>query len=280
MLGIILYPKVKGRLMKKLNTINSRVKSQFKPLCFALLGLFYSGHSLADETKKTTSNHWVLGIGAGYFPKFSGSEDYEVRALPVIKIQYGNFSFGGIGGISYRFINNKGFTSGISVGYFQGRDESDADYLQGLGDLSKSATVGLYAKKQFGGFSISANVTRDFSDEVSGITSDISAGYAYKINQYLMVNTSVKARLMNDRYAQAVYGVTQAQSMASGLTATTAEAGIESASLSITTLYFINKQWTASIIVSASQLLGDAKESPITRESQPKMFMTSIAYRF
>ena len=66
-----------------------------------------AGNVIAKENETSPSFNFSLGAGAAYLPKFSGADEYEVKAIPMIQLDYGNVTFGGAGGISYRFINNK-----------------------------------------------------------------------------------------------------------------------------------------------------------------------------
>lgn len=255
----------------------------FKSTKTALLScalLLFSHHSLAETVKQQSEYDISLGLGIAHMPKYLGADKYEIRALPIINIKYRRLTVGGINGVSYDIIKNKGLKAGVSLGYFRGRDESDAKYLHGLGDIDSSASINTYLHQSFGSFYVAGNVARDFSDDVRGITAKLSTGYAYKISPQLMLNTNISVKWMNDDYAQAVFGVNQAQALASSLPVLTAKSGIESSSLSLTALYFIDRKWTLTALISATQLMGDAKNSPITRDDQPYMVMTGFSYRF
>ncbi len=244
--------------------------------CFALI--FFSHTSIAEEEE--TNPVIALGLGGVYAPEFSGAEDYEMRAFPVVYIEYDRFTFGGINGLSYDIFQDDTINAGVSLGYFRGRDESDALYLQGLGDLESSANLGIYAKKTFGPFSISANIKRDFSEDVGGITGVLLAGFFQKLTPRLGLSTNLYVRWINDDYAQAVFGVSEWQALSSHLPITKSDAGVESGTLSLTALYAINSRWSLTSSVSATRFIGDAKASPITRDAQPMMAMTSLSYQF
>jgi len=235
---------------------------------------------MADEPVQASSPAVSIGLGAIYAPKFSGADTYETRAIPVLHVQYGRFTLGGANGLSYDFVKDDKFKAGVSLGYFRGRDESDADYLQGLGDLDSGVDIGLYARRSFGAFYVAANLKRDFSDDVGGVTGAASVGFAHRLSKRFLINSGLRVRWMNATHAQALYGVNAQQANLSALPATTAKAGIESGTLSLTALYFLNSSWTFTGSVSATQLMGDAKSSPITRDSQPTMIMASLSYRY
>ncbi|MGB1263364.1 MAG: MipA/OmpV family protein [Cognaticolwellia sp.] len=261
----------------------SQTLSPFTPLSLiakAVTLLLVTSSCVAAETNKDNSSPISVGVGAFYAPKYTGAEKYEIRAIPLISATYGRFTIGGMGGLSYDIVKSKGLKAGVSLGYFKGRDESDSKYLRGLGDVDSAATIGTYFKQSFGSFYISGNVKRDFSDDVGGITAGLSTGFSYKVTPQIMLNTSVSARWMNDDYAQAVFGVSSEQAAASGFDALSVKSGIESATLSLTGLYFVDKKWTVTAMIGTTNYMGDAKSSPITREQNPYMVMSGVSYRF
>ena len=245
-----------------------------------ILFVMLAGNVIAKENETSPSFNFSLGAGAAYLPKFSGADEYEVKAIPMIQLDYGNFTFGGAGGISYRFINNKDYTAGATIGYFQGRNASDASYLYRLGSIDSGVNLGLFGRKYYGNFALSLYLKRDFSSDSGGVTAGLSGSYNYWVTPQFMLNTSVLVIGMSKRHAQALYGITEEQSQVSDLSMTKVQGGIESTSLSFAGMYFINKQWRVSTIVSVTQLMGDAESSPITRDSQPIMLMTSVSYQF
>jgi len=238
-----------------------------------------AGYAESDKSEKNKPV-FSLGLGGIYAPKFSGADEYETLPIPVIFIQYNRLTVGGMSGISYDIFRDDGIKAGVALGYFGGRDESDADYLRGMGDLSASADLRIYVRRAFGPFYVAANIQRDFSEDVGGITSAVSAGYSYRVTPDFSLNTNISARWINDDYAAAMFGVTPQQAQGSGLPETNAKAGVESGTLSLTALYSINSRWTLTGTVSNTQFVGDARQSPITREPNPTMFMTSMSYRF
>jgi len=245
-----------------------------------LLLCFVPNLSKAEPKEAESKTFIALGAGAIYTPKFSGSDEYRTRAIPVVSINYGDFSFGGLGGLSYQAFNDDGLKAGLSLGYFGGRNQSEADYLKGMGDLDEGLNFGPYIRKQMGPFAVSAAVKQDVSTNVGGLTAGASLGFTYPLAKSLMINTNIKASWMDGKHAQAYYGVTQRQSLDSGLSSNNVQAGFEKGSLSIMLLYFFMPQWTLTSLVSKSLLLNEAKSSPITRESEPIMLMTSVSYKF
>lgn len=229
----------------------------------------------ASETDK----EYTLGLGLLNAPKYAGAKEYETKFFPVIKVEYGRFSLGAQG-LGYDIFNNEDSSFGLSVGYFNGRDESDARVLRGLGDINSSAHLGAFAKKSFGKFKIAANVQRDFSDDSEGVTFELSSGYTHPINKRLMLSAGLSLNWVDDNYATAFYGVTAQQASASAFNTFSAQSGFEKVSASLAALFFLDKHWTLMSAVNVGEYLQDAKESPITRDETPVTVMATAAYRF
>ena len=157
---------------------------------FALASSGFAGNKPSDTKKAVVS----VGLGSIYTPKFTGADEYETLPIPVVFVQYDRFTLGGVRGVSYDFFRSKGVKAGLALGYTRGRNESDAKYLQGLGDLESSADLGLFVRRAFGPFHVTANIKRDFSEDIGGVTSAVSAGYSYRLSSQLSLRTNTLVR--------------------------------------------------------------------------------------
>ena len=239
--------------------------------------VIFSNHCFAESPQEITD---YLGVTEIYSPKFSGADSYHFLTLPALRIKYGALKIEGHTGISYDLFTQDDLTAGVVAGYFFGRDDSDADYLDGMGDIDDAITLGIYAQQKFKYFKLSSNVKRDFSVDVGGVTANFSTSFSFMATNRLLITPSAKVSWMDDTYAQAIYGVTQTQANNSSLAKTTASGGIEKVSLSSTAVFFITRQIAFSTTVGVSKLLGDAQSSPITHESYPVSVVSSLSYNF
>lgn len=72
--------------------------------------------------------------------------------------------------------------------------------------------------------------------------------------------------LVADRkYADVFYGVSAAEASTSGYSAFAASPGLQGAPLKVTGTYLLNDAWFVSGSLGATQLLGSAADSPISR---------------
>jgi outer membrane scaffolding protein for murein synthesis (MipA/OmpV family) len=79
---------------------------------------------------------------------------------------------------------------------------------------------------------------------------------------------------------QSYFGITPEQSARSGYAVYEPGAGLRDIRLGSSLTYIINRDWAATLAVSASSLQGDAKDSPIVRERNPVTGVLAIGYRF
>src|SRR5690606_38995536 len=87
---------------------------------------------------------WTVMAGGGVIvqPRFIGSDAYDIMAIPAIAIMYRDWFFADpANGIGVRARPLRGLTLAGGVDYGFGRKESDAAYLQGMGDLNGGATT-------------------------------------------------------------------------------------------------------------------------------------------
>ncbi|WP_299074456.1 MipA/OmpV family protein [uncultured Paraglaciecola sp.] len=240
-----------------------------------------SRQTLAQAAANTpTQAQYTIGLGVASLPEFDGAKENEIRVLPIINIRYGRLTIGGINGIGYEVANVKGVRFSATTGYFRGRNENDALYLRGVGDIDSSITAGMAINKSFGPFRLGFKANRDFSDDVGGLTASLSAGFSHRISQQLVVSIGTSLSWMNSNHAAGVYGISNQQSLASNLPLFEAKSGLKNVGVSLVGLYFIDQHWSITTMLRQSALLGDAKASPISLGNSPYFVMSGFSYKF
>ena len=97
-----------------------------------------------------------IGLGPVVTPAYEGSNDYKVRAAPLISLRYSdivqvdnnNIRVNVLGSDS--FFQSDDFKAGPLVRLDFGRDESDSIDLTGLGNVGTSVELGLFASYTVG----------------------------------------------------------------------------------------------------------------------------------
>ena len=271
-------PSPFSRPCHKLKTF---VKIRFSILTAVLLaGLTLPSNVNAQtpgDTKSVASDwKFILGAAVRYSADYKGSDDYDIKPLPLVGISWRDIvSIGskkGSPGLKVNFLQVNGprpkdrLVMSTSLGYFSGRDQDDNAALQGLGDLNGGVTAKLtadYKLQEFGGF-ISA--IHDMSGDRKGTTVNAGLGYTFVLgSQKTQLTTGPSVTWADDSYMENVFGIssTQAASSALSYSAHRAASGINDVGVNVSVRHFLNQRVGVMGQISYKQLLGDAADSPI-----------------
>ena len=229
-----------------------------------------------------------IGLQAGGIavvkPKFEGSKDYEVMGAPIVapagNDNNGVVQFKGIDDLRFRLFDRSGFEAGPLIGYRFDREEDDAIRLNGLGDVDGGVVAGGFVAYRLG-------VLKPFLSYHHQVTGDDTGGIARlgvearlpMFERFKMVATG-GVTWADDDYMQSYFGVTPAQSFASGLTAFDAEAGVKDAFLGVSADVPIAERWSLKLMGRYSHLFGDAADSPIVETESQWQGGIGLTYRF
>lgn len=166
------------------------------------------------------------------------------------------------------------------MGYAAAREESDdRKNLRGMGDEDAAATANLLGEYRLGKLNASGKITTGLSGDY-GTTADLNVGSHYQITPDVMLLGSVGTVWADGEYMQERFGVSAAQPARSGNSRHDAEAGIKSVGFSVGINYSITGSWSTNLTFKADQLVGDAADSPITKNDfVPAVYLTT-GYRF
>lgn len=228
----------------------------------------------------------MAGVGSIYHPDYLGSDDLELQAVPFFSIDYRDRVFlrGPELGVNVVRPGN-GFEAGAMLRYsfLISREEDDNDALRGLGDLDGAIEAGVFAEYELGRWSAGLELFRDVSDEHDGSTAELGVGYAVPLGTRAVLEIEASTAWVDDDYMQAYFGISPAQSVASGLPDYTAEAGFRSAGLTLGLNYRLTDRWLLANRLAYDRLLGDAADSPIVTDDGSRnqtRLMLFLGYRF
>lgn len=224
---------------------------------------------------------FFVGAGAMFAPSYEGDDDYRLSILPNFQIAYGERFFASIQeGVGYRVINSDSWRAGPIMKLRFGRDEDgsqpfavtgdDSDDLLGLGDVDASVELGGFVEFDFGALTLGIEARQAVSGH-EGFVADLSArwsGQAQMLDARVFWSVGPRLRIVDDNYNAAYFGVTPAQSVASGLGVFQADGGLHSYGVSSSLIVPLTQdgKWAAVLIGSLDQLEGDAAESPLVQQ--------------
>ncbi len=238
--------------------------------------------STVDQGPSKADGNWkaTLGAGVSYRPEYEGGDELAPSPIPLVDITWKDRVFlntrQGLGAYAIR---TDRFRLGGSLGYSMGRDEDDADALEGLGDIDPAAQVHLFGSYSFGMVRLHADLSQDLGGS-DGLQFEPGATVIYPVSKSLTLSAGVSATWASDDYMQAYFGVSPAQSLSSGLDTYSAEAGFKRADLNIGATWAMNERWFTRANLGFGYLLGDAADSPITQDEFQPSVSLFVGYKF
>ena len=247
----------------------------------------YSGGVILARLFDPNFPEWrtVLGVAADTQPVYAGADAYRVQGGPVINIQYSDIAFLSTGdGLGVNFLRGDHYRVGAAITYDRGRIERD-DYtnLRGMGNINPAPVAKLFAtyvlSKKF------PLILRVDARQLLG-GADGTVGDA---GLYIPLPGSSKKFVMfagpsvtfgSHHYLQSEYGVSPAQSLASGHPVFDAHAGMASVGVGFSATRFITSHLLLNVDAAIDKLKGSPDISPLTESSTQRELALSIAYQW
>ena len=235
-------------------------------------------------------NVLTLGGGVDVAPRYSGSDKSRVTAAQVVDYAMANgFFISTTRGLGYgNRVGNLDYSAALS--YRAGRKDRDvssdsiasgSDYLRGMGDIKGSAVVvpGL-------GYRITDWLNVQLQPDVPVSERDNGEAVHFGIASplYTSPENSVTLALTgswgSSKYMQTYYGVSAAQSAASGFARHDAGSGIYAYSLNLDWTHKLTSRWSLLAAAGVTQLTGEAGDSPIVQRKTSPVGSLKVTYSF
>lgn len=238
---------------------------------------------------QSLSEGWegYIGIGASSAPTFSGSDETKAGVAVDVDLTWNQRVFlRSDAGVGFYALNGERsgspLTLGFGIGYdFDERLAVDDARLTGLTDIESGATFNAFLEYELGLADLEVLASRGLgSSGHEGTTVEFSIGFDLPVSDRTIVSISPFATWADDTYTSAFYGVSAAESLASGYGPYTAGAGLMEAGLEVTAVHFLNDSFGLLGQVEYSNLLGDAQDSPLTFQDDALEVAVGVLYRF
>jgi outer membrane scaffolding protein for murein synthesis (MipA/OmpV family) len=223
----------------------------------------------------------VLALGLLYFhaPRYAGADEQRTVIAPSgTAILANGFFADPISGVGFNASADPRFEYGVRATIGLGRDEPA---LRGLGTIHNAANVGAFANW---------NVTERFQLQSAlrygqGYDHDgmlLDAGASYDLYQQDHVSVTVEASLSyaNAAYTRSFYGVSAAQSAASGYAPYVPGAGAQWHTLGLSFTAPVHPKALAFLSVDYTRLTGPAAASPYARKTDSIAIQANVSYAF
>lgn len=224
----------------------------------------------------------VAGAAVIVGREYLGSDESRARVLPNIEYQWSNgFFVGALNGVGYNASTQPDMAYGIRVTADFGRKERRSDALRGLGDVDARPELGAFFNfSPMRGVTLNSSVRYGSGNERKGLLVDLGAGWSTSLTPDLRFGTTLATTWSNADHAQSYFGVDAMQAAHSGYTPFTPGAGLRDVRLGASLIYRVTPTWSLAGSVTYSELLGDAKRSPIVRDKNALSAVVALGYRF
>jgi outer membrane protein len=254
------------------------------PVWLALVSSLLTGLP-TTATAGAASTGWTVSVGGGLLagPAFPGSSDYQVQAVPSVRLAYQDVFFASVEeGVGYNLVNTGPWRVTPLLAVDFGRD-ADGDSLfrvagdsstalVGFADIDTTLQAGVRVTRPLGDWQTSLNVRRGLNGH-KGLTAEVAMEKASTVTpgqqggagRWTLV-TGPRASWGDGKYNDAYFGVTPAASAGSGLPVYRAASGLVSAGWGLTMIGSLEGDWSMVGFVRYNRLLGDAADSPLVRQ--------------
>jgi MipA family protein len=234
---------------------------RFRVRTFTILAACLSILSLPASAQESRAPgiDFELGAGANFQARYEGSDSYGAGPWPIFRLKGLKFANGfEIGGG-----DGTGLSLKPSFRYIGAREAADFPELTGLNDVDAAFEIGLGASYATDQWRIFGDLRAGLGGH-NGLVGEIGADAILRPLPELAVWAGPRLSFASAEYMNTYFGVTAAESLASGLTGFDAGGGIKSVGAEIGMRYDFNKLWAVEGSASYAKLIGDAGDSPIT----------------
>jgi outer membrane scaffolding protein for murein synthesis (MipA/OmpV family) len=237
------------------------------------------------EDDEENGNTLLLGAGVALETKYPGSERDRASAAIAVDYSMANGFFastlrglgwgGDVGSFTYSAAlayRDERVDKDDGDSFFGGFGSSGGDELRGMGRIDGSVLA-----RWLG---VSLTVEAPLSNTETGRAYHLGLGSTVYSSDRHEISVNLGGHAGDRDYMQTYYGVTAAQSVASGFRTHTPKAGFYAVSSSVDWTYQLNQNWGIHTSVGGEKLLGKAADSPIVRRKHVPSAMAMVTYTF
>lgn len=252
----------------------------------ALASLALPAQAQVDFYRRTlppqASQGGALGLALIAGRQYQGSDESRLMLLPNVEYQWRNgFFAGALNGLGYNASARPELAYGVRITPSFGRKEHRSDALRGLGDIPLRPELGAFLNVQpLRGLSLNSSLRHGSGSDRQGLLLDLGASWSLPLGPGLRLGTSLAATWANAAYQQDYFGVDAAQAQRSGYAAYTPSAGLRDVRVGASLTHRLSPDWSLTGSLSRSELQGDARRSPLVRETATISALVVLGYSF
>lgn len=266
------------------------------PLCVAAVAALAHNGALAQPDPvgdNGASSRFAIGADAAYGPEYAGAGNAALKLRPLWAYQYGRWRISSSGagavlgfaaetagaGATAELVKTDRLRFSVGLRIDHGRQSSDSDDLAGLPDVRRTLRGRMsvsYALAPH--WSAGASVSQDLLGRGGGALAAFDLGYRDRLTDRTHWSAGAGISLGDGTYLRSYFGV-PTQSARADRPAFEPGASLRDVHLGVGLTTAITPRWIAFGGVGASNLLGDAAASPLTKSRFGWSMNVGLAYR-
>lgn len=243
------------------------------PIMRHLAIAFAAFASAAPAVAQDAALAFSLTGGARVAPSYFGASG--TSTTPAFGFGFGGLRFGGVelGDPDAPMLFAPG--AGLRGAFRYIPERVGRNELAGLNDVDAALELGL-------GLHYTADLWQVYADlrygaiGHKGLTAEAGANLIYRADSGLVLHGGPRAEFGSSRFTNSYFGVTGAESLASGLGAFSASGGVYSVGLELGAYQPLGDTWGITGLLRYDRLRGDAAQSPITQQGSRDQISAEI----
>jgi outer membrane protein len=225
----------------------------------------------------------VAGAAGVLAPEYEGADTYTARPFPLLAIRFRDVATLDMReGAGVNLLRGRRLRAGVFVGYQFGRD--DEGDIGGLRDVDGGLVGGISATLSLARrYEAAVRYAQMLTGDAEGFVVTAGLNAQFRPLAKLSLQAGPEVTFANGAYMDTFFGISPAESIASGLDVYDPRAGIKNASVGLVARYPLAGGWAVTGFGRVGYLVGEAADSPIVAAVgsrwQPVVGL-GLAYRF
>ena len=237
---------------------------------FALSALA-AGATAQSATAPASATDWTVSVGveARAIPSYDGSSNALLLPFPLFSVRPAGTPAAFRSprdGFGFGILDSGSFQAGASFKVKVPRTESSDSDLRGLGDIGWTLEAGAFAQYWPADWLRTRVELRQGIGGHHGLVSDLTADVVVPVTKQLTLSGGPRMTLATAAATSPYFGITPAQSAASGLPVYDAGGGLRSIGAGAQARYQWSPQWATHMFVEYERLSGAAANSPLVTQ--------------
>jgi outer membrane protein len=261
------------------------IRSCFLPL--AALVLSATAHAQPVSAPAAAPADWTITLGAEgrLVPAFEGSRIYQIWPYPILAIRRAGTPRDFTSprdGFSVAIVNLGQFRFGPTAKVGLPREvNDDPEALAGLGNVPWKFEIGAFAEFWPMPWLRTRGELRQGVSGHHGLVGELTADVVVPASEQLTLSAGPRLTLASAPALQPYYGITAAQSFASGYPFYDPKGGLKAVGAGAQARWQWNRQWATNVYVEYDRLLAGAADSPIvTRHGSADQVMVGVGLSY